>query len=264
MSLKNSYKRWLYGRCPGFKGVFPYWGERIHFPQGSVAFELACAQGIYEHENLKILQAAVRPDSWYFDIGANIGLMSAPLLSTEPSLQVVSIEASPRTAGCLSKTIAESGNRGRWKLISKALGHSEGEIEFHTSPESHSVFDGIKDTGRAPSGRVIKVPLTTLDAIWMEFGRPDVCLVKIDVEGGEGDVLRGGLACLEETRPTVLLEWNRQNLAAYGCPPERLLDLANQARFDVLNVPGLAPVSTPSNLRLQTGVSETFLLVPRP
>ena len=50
--------------------------------------------------------------------------MSAPLLSTEPKVEVVSIEASPPcTAGCLSKTIAESGNRGRWKLISKALGH---------------------------------------------------------------------------------------------------------------------------------------------
>ena len=106
--------------------------------------------------------------------------------------------------------------------------------------------------------------MTTLDALWTEFGRPDVCAVKIDVEGGEADVIRGGFACLTTARPIVLLGWNRQNLAAYGCQPEILLDLAEQARFEVLNVPGLASVSSPASLRLQTGVSETFLLVPRP
>jgi FkbM family methyltransferase len=263
MNIKGRCKRWLYGSCPGFKGVLPYWGERIHFPVGSVAFHLACEQGIYERVNLSILQAAVRPGAWYFDLGANIGLMSAPLLGTEPTLQVVSVEASPRTAGHLAKTIAASRHRDRWRLVAKAVGAGEGEIEFHVSAESHAAFDGIRDTGRAPPGGVVKVPLTTLDALWIAAGRPDVCLVKIDVEGAEGDVLRGGLACLRATRPVVLLEWNRLNLAAYGCQPEILLDLADQAGCDVLNVPGLAQVSSSANLRLQTGVSETFLLVPR-
>jgi FkbM family methyltransferase len=253
----------LYGKCPGFRGVLPYWGERVHFPNGSIAFDLACEQGIYEHDNLRILQAAVRPHSWYFDIGANIGLMSAPLLSTESTLQVVSVEASPITRNYLEKTISVSRHRDRWHLVKKAVGASEGEIGFHTSVGTHSVFDGIKDTGRAPAGAVTKVQLTTLDAIWTEFGKPDVCLIKIDVEGGEGDVLRAGLSCLKTTRPVVMLEWNRQNLSAYGSSPEVLLDLAARANFDVLNVPGLAPISSRASMRLQTGVSETFLLVPR-
>ncbi len=264
MRIKRRFKHWLYGSCPGFRGVLPYWGERVFFPPGSLAFDLACEQGIYEHDNLKLLLAAARPEAWYFDIGANIGLLSAPLLHTEPTLQVVSVEASPRTASYLAKTIGASRNRARWRIVSKAIGKAQGEIDFHTSVGSHGVFDGIKDTGRAPADGVVKVPLTTLDALWTEFGRPDVCVVKIDVEGGEADVLRGGLACLISARPIVLLEWNRQNLAAYGCPPEALLDLANQAKCDVLNVPGLAAILSPSNMRLQTGVSETFLLVPRP
>jgi len=264
MNLKRRWKRWLYGRCPGFKGVLPYWGERLHFPPGSIAFDLACAQGIYEHENLRLILAAARPGAWYFDIGANIGLMSAPLLCAEPTLQVVSVEASPRTSEYLRETIGASRNRDRWRMVAKAVGASEGGIDFHASVGTHSVFDGIRHTGRAPAGKVVRVQMTTLDALWTEFGRPDVCAVKIDVEGGEADVIRGGFACLTTARPIVLLEWNRQNLAAYGCQPEILLDLAEQARFEVLNVPGLASVSSPASLRLQTGVSETFLLVPRP
>jgi FkbM family methyltransferase len=264
MSFKTKYKSWLYGRCPGFRGVLPYWGERLHFPRGSIAFEIACAQGIYEEENLRLLLAAARPGSWYFDIGANIGLMSAPLLRTEPTVQVVSVEASPRTADFLARSIGASRNRDRWRLVRKAVGASEGEIEFHLSAGTHAIFDGIRDTGRAPPGGTAMVPMTTLDTLWAEAGRPGVCLVKIDVEGAEADVLRGGLACLRTARPVVLLEWSRINLAAYGCPPEILLDLAAQAGCEVLNVPGLAPITSPANLRLQTGVSESFVLVPRP
>jgi FkbM family methyltransferase len=262
MNLKRHFKRWLYGRCPGFKGVLPYFGERVHFPPGSLIFELACAEGIFEQDNLKLLQAALRPNAWYFDIGANIGLMSAPLLATEPTLQAVSVEASPRTARYLAQTIAASPRRDRWRMVAKAIGAAEGEIEFHASAETHGVFDGIKDTGRGHDARKVKVPLTTLDHLWTEAGRPDVCLVKVDVEGGEADVLRGGFACLRATRPYVLLEWNAQNLAAYGCPPDTLLELASTLNYDVLSAPALAPVMTSASLKLHMGVSETFLLTP--
>lgn len=263
MNIGRIAKRWLYGHCPGFKGILPYWGERVHFPAGSVIFELACAQGIFERENMRLLQAAVRPGTWYFDVGANIGLMSAPLLQTEPTLQVVSVEASPPTAAYLARTIAGSPRRDRWRIVAKAVGAAEGEVEFHVSSESHGIFDGIRDTGRGHSTHPVKVPITTLDALWEGFGRPEVSAIKIDVEGAEAEVLRGALACLRATRPFVLLEWNRQNLAAYGCPPESLLELAAAVDCEVLNVPGLAPVTTPASLRLQSGVAETFLLVPR-
>jgi FkbM family methyltransferase len=263
MNPKGRFKHWLYGKCPGFKGAFPYWGERVHFPPGSLAFDIACEQGIYEHENLRILQAAAKPGAWYIDIGANIGLMSAPLLSTEPTLNVVSVEASPSSQWHLEKTIAVSDNRNRWRLVKKAMGASEGEIDFFMSVATHGVFDGVRNTGRAPAGNVVKVQMTTLDALWTDLGKPNVCLVKIDVEGGEGNVLRGGISCLKATRPVVLLEWNRQNMAAYGCEPESLLEIAELVECDVLNVPALARVTSPSNMRLQTGISETFLLVPR-
>ena len=263
MNLKRHFKHWLYGKCPGFKGCLPYFNERLYFPPDSVVFDLACAQGIYEQENLRIMQSALRPQAWYFDIGANIGLMSAPLLDAEPTLQVVSVEASPRTASYLARTIAASPRRDRWRLVAKAVGATEGETVFFASNESHGAYDGVKNTGRGRTPREIKVPLTTLDTLWREFDQPDICLVKIDVEGGEADVLRGGFSCLRATRPYVLLEWNAQNLAAYGCPPGALLELAAALDYEVLNTVGLAPVSSSANLALQMRVKENFVLVPR-
>ena len=75
--------------------------------------------------------------------------------------------------------------------------------------------------------------------------------------------MRGGFSCLRATRPYVLLEWNAQNLAAYGCPPGALLELAATLDYEVLGAHGLAPVSSSANLALQMRVNENFVLVPR-
>jgi len=263
MNFKRHFKRWLYGKCPGFKGCLPYFGERLYFPPNSVVFDHACAQGIYEHDNLRIMQSALRPHAWCFDIGANIGLMSAPMLDAEPTLQVVSVEASPGTASYLARTIAASPRRDRWRLVAKAVGAAEGETAFFASDESQGAYDGVKNTGRGRAPREIKISLTTLDTLWREFNQPDICLVKIDVEGGEADVLRGGFSCLRATRPYVLLEWNALNLAAYGCPLGALLELATSLDYEVLGAHGLAPVSSSANLALQMKMKENFVLVPR-
>lgn len=261
MNLRRRFKHWLYERCPGFAGAFPYFGERVHFPRGSLLFSLACEQGIFEHDNLRILLAAARPDSWYFDVGANIGLMSAPLLHHVPGLTVVSVEASPATAAHLEKTIAASANRARWRLVAKALGATEGEAAFYTS--SLTAYDSLRNTGRSTNARPATVPLTTLDALWHSFGEPDVSLVKIDVEGAEADVLRGAQACLSARRPCALLEWNAQNLAPFQTHPDTLLRLAAGLNYDLLAAPTLTPVVTPAQLRLQMGLGETFVLSPR-
>lgn len=263
MNLKRRFKRWLYGSCPGYKGVLPYFGERLHFPPGSILFQLACEEGIFEQQNLRLMQAALRPNTHAFDVGANIGLMSAPLLATESTLRLVSIEASPVTASYLAKSVGESSRRDRWTLVPKALGATEGQIEFFASDATHGAFDGLRDTGRGVATKRVQVPLTRLDTLWIERGRPAICLVKIDVEGGEADVIRGGLECLRTTRPTIILEWNRQNLAAFQCPPETLLLLARDLNCEVLAAPQLSPVTSPENLHFQMGLTETFVLLPR-
>lgn len=244
-------------------GHFGYFGETLWFPSESIIFAAACQEGIYESDNLRLLQCAIRPGTWYFDIGANIGLMSAPLLQAEPTLTVVSVEASPRTVGFLKRSAAASANRSRWHVVPKALGESTGRISFHASGAAGGVYDGLRNTGRSGGGAPVEVELTTLDRLWEEHGRPAVSLIKIDVEGAETQVLRGGRACLAACRPLIVLEWNPVNLAAYGQAPESLLGLARELGCDLLSTPGLAPVQNSAALPFLARVSETFVLVPR-
>src|ERR1041384_3306601 len=118
--FRKIIKKFLYGRCPGFAGSFPYFGVKVFFPPRSLSFYAACEQGIFEHANVRVLEHFVRPDTVVFDVGANIGLMAIPLLQHCSSCKVISFEPSPNVLGSLRKTVQGSPFGDRWRLIEKA------------------------------------------------------------------------------------------------------------------------------------------------
>ncbi len=260
--LRSLAKKLIYGHLPGTAGAFPYFGTRVYFSSGSLSFQAANEQGIFEADNVRILQALARPDSVSFDVGANIGLMAVPVLSREPKCRVVSFEPSPNTLPFLKRTIAGSVHRDRWTLVPKAVGAQSGKVTFSLSDQSNSLFDGIRPTQRVATVGQVEVELTTLDETWRELGSPTVSHIKIDVEGAELDVLRGARGCLRAERPTVLLEWNAQNLSAYSCPPASLLDFARDIGCLLMAAPSFVEVRTPEQLLLHMAFTENFLLCP--
>ncbi len=263
MKLRPLVKYWLYGKCPGMAGAFPYYGVRVHFPKGSLSFKAACQQGIFEADNVTVLRALVEPDSCMFDVGANIGLMAIPVLSAEPQCRVISFDPSANVLPSLRKTIAGSPFGDRWTLVEKAVGAAPGTITFTLSSEADSLFDGIRPTHRVASAAQVEVEMTTLDEVWIGAGKPRVSLIKIDVEGAESEVLRGAAELLRVERPFVLLEWNRQNLAAYGRPSDFILKFASEADYEVMAVPGLNKVENTNQLKVHMVFTENFLLSPQ-
>lgn len=262
MSLRQHFKHWLYGRCPGFAGVYPYFGSRIHFPKGSLLFRLVCEQGVFESENLNLLRDHTKPGTWLFDVGANIGLMSAPIVAQVPEARVLSFEASPNVLPYLEQTISESPFADRWSLVPKAAGAATGQVSFALSAAEHSVFDGIRSTHRTETVREVTVEMTTVDSEWQRLGSPKVSAIKIDVEGAELDVLRGARTCLEGSCPVLLVEWNPQNLAAYDVDPAALLEFAGTVGYEVFALPHCSAIQSPAALRLHMTRTESFFLAP--
>lgn len=261
-SARRRVKHLLYSRVPGLPLRFRYFGFRLFFPPASVMFRAVCDQGIYESDNLSIMRALALEGSTVFDVGANIGLMSLPLLRMCPTVRVVSFEPSPSTLPYLRRTILESNVGDRWQLIEKGVGRESGVTEFHTSRPGDDAFEGFRATGRALSAAVVRVPVTTLDAEWETLGRPPVSMVKVDVEGAELEALSGARELLRAAKPSLLIEWNARNYAAYGCTATDLLDFADLHRYGVYSVPELSPVETPLVLAAAMATRETFLLAP--
>ena len=260
--LRKKLKRLLYGRVPGFCGKFPYYGAQVHFPPNSFAFLAACEQGVYERENTILLRHLAKPGTWMFDVGANIGLMALPVLHDKREVRVISFEPSPNTSPYLRKTIDGSPYQGRWTLVNKAVGRSSGTTTFHVSPVSFDLFDGLTPNARIRGGRTVEVAMTTLDAEWNALGCPPVSVVKIDVEGWEADVLAGAEELMRSQRPSILLEWNADNLRSAGSEKSALLKIAESAGYQILTVPGFSEVADAAILDLQMLRSETFLLNP--
>lgn len=262
MRLRQRIKMWLYGSCPGFAGAFPYFGTKVYFPKNSLLFKLVCQQGIYERENLNLILSLIHPETTYFDVGGNIGLMSIPVLQKYESCQVVSFEPSPNTLNYLVRTCENSQYANRWHVIGKGAGSEPGIVDFFMANPGMGAFDGLRDTKRANTNEKVSINVTTIDTEWQTLGNPKVSLIKIDIEGAELDALRGASQCIDVCRPYLLLEWNATNLKAYGYSIDAILKFAISNGYRLYSLPTLVEIHDVCQLQLHMILTESFLLAP--
>ena len=137
------------------------------------------------------------------DAGANIGLYSHAL--RRHYRRVIAFEPNRVVSRPL-----EAWSRGRVELHQAALSSTSGEFAFFI-PDGAAGWASLHREHMPPGANVkeIRVPAMTLDSLELE----DVCLLKIDVEGHEYEVLKGADATLKRCRPTVIMETRDQRAA---------------------------------------------------
>ena len=263
MRIRSRLKHLAYGARPFYRGTFPYFAHAVYFPLGSHLFMRVCQDGIYEKDTVKLVSSLIKPDTTYLDVGANIGLLSIPVLVERPEARVISIEASPDTLRHLERTHAASRHRERWMIVGCAIGKARGSATFYASRPENGAFDGLKDTGRGGGKQTVTVEVRPLDEIWQEAGSPKVSVVKIDVEGAETDVIAGAPALIARERPVLVIEWSKLNLPAYGVEPAQLFNLCHEIGYRAYAYPSLCEVANVPILHAAMAQTDTFVLVPK-
>lgn len=261
MRLRGLAKKVIYGGWPRHEYWFPYFGTRVFFPRNSLIFNLACAQGIYESDVLNLVNFLLKPASVYLDVGANIGLMSIGTLATRIDCPVISVEPSPATLAYLSRTHAASVYRERWTIVPQAVAARSGQQIFFEGAPEEGAFSGLQDTERGGRKDSVLVSTTTIDELWNELGRPNISVMKIDIEGGERDALAGASQFIMAQRPAVVLEWTRLNLASYGVAEIELLNIAKRHGYKIFSIPGFMEVNSSAALSLLMLKTENFLMI---
>ena len=261
--LKQNAKYWLGSKFGPTKGKIKYFGTDVYFPIGHELFYRICDQGVYEASLLNAIKNHLPADGLLFDIGANIGLTAIPLLNMFPECRVISFEPSPNSLPYLKKTQGASQLGDRWTVVEKAVGETSGKIHFEINSQADGAFDSRQSTGRKSNVAVTSVPMTTVDEAWQNLGKPNLAVVKIDVEGFEKEVLAGAEECLNENRPVVILEWSRANLNGLGRDPFELIELANNAGYEVISMDSGRHVANETVLSYEMLSTENFLLFPR-
>lgn len=158
----------------------------------------------YEPSVRDAIDRFVAPGARCYDIGANLGLWTLRLAERCGSAGVVyAFEPLPRNARRLEDNARLSG-LSNIEILPYALAAAPGEATLF-------VPDDVGRSALAPEtaqDEAVEVKLQRLDDVWESQGRPAVSFVKMDVEGAEPGVLRGGETFFRTVRPVVCCELN--------------------------------------------------------
>ena len=166
--------------------------------------------GSFELDELKLLFRLKKDVKTFIDVGANTGLYSILMGKLNPGTNIFAFEPHPQNFHRLKKNLALNGVASA-KLFQNAVGTSLKEECFYI-PASDSITD-VSSFSQEFSERMagmsfepIDVCILTLDDQFLNGCLPQNILVKIDVEGFELDVIKGGLLFIEKCRPLIICE----------------------------------------------------------
>ena len=186
----------------------------------------------YESDNYEFLKVKLKEGMQVIDIGAHIGLFSVYTSQlTGPTGKVICFEPTPDTFAILKETIRLNHCKN---IIPKqeAVGASCGTATFYIS----NTFEGCNANSLVLNKKEANgydVTITTLDTICHDHDiRPD--LVKIDAEGAELDVLKGGKQTLTTTKPLVILGLHPSFIQTKGDSLKEIWDLIKSYGYKVI------------------------------
>ncbi|MET8486564.1 FkbM family methyltransferase [Streptomyces tendae] len=206
--------------------------------------------GAWEPHLTGWLRRRLRPGDGFVDVGANIGafsVLAARLVGAEG--RVVAIEASPDLHGSLVRNVRLNG-LGNVRALNAAVSDRARTLTFalassrNTGANSIVPYDGpVESSFRA---RARPLP-ELLDAPEIASAR----VIKIDVEGAEGSVVRGLAPLLGALRPDaeIAVEVSPERMARLGDRADDLLAVMRNAGFHVYRLANdYAPGSYPPAL----------------
>jgi FkbM family methyltransferase len=160
------------------------------------------ATGTLEPE-ARSLSTLTSPSGTALDIGANHGVYSYFMVRHFD--RVVAFEPQAECVETLQRWA-----RGRVDVRQVALSDHQGEGKLAVPIKSGVALTGYArlDADVDGASSYLDVPVERLD----DQGLRDVRFMKIDVEGHELSVLRGGEGLLHESRPTLLVEIEQRHL----------------------------------------------------
>lgn len=163
--------------------------------------QVTLAFGGFEVAEVSYLVGVAESASVVFDVGANVGYHSLALATCRPDVVVHALEPTPDAA---SRFLEWSGTVPNVHLHQVAVGEQEGQVVLDCPVDGAyaRVTAAVQPLASGSGG----FPITTLDRVWSDLGKPRVSLVKVDVEGYEHHVIRGATGLLAQEHPVLVLE----------------------------------------------------------
>lgn len=174
---------------------------------------------VYDKQTSKIMSRILDRDSNCLDIGANEGIFTKQMLKFAPDGEHMAFEPIPELAAKVAEKYPQV------EVHECALSDVSGKSTFQLVTNDTG-YSGLRrrhyDFGE-PIIREIVVRTRTLDELY-PMERP-LHFVKIDIEGAEYLMLKGGRKTLKAHAPYIIFEHGRGAANYYDVRPEQLYDL---------------------------------------
>ena len=158
--------------------------------------------GLHDFVDMAFLLHFLRKEDFFIDIGANIGSYSI-LAGSEVGAEVYAFEPIPQTFEILKRNIEINRIANNCNLFNNGVGSQKGVLHFTNSLDTVNHVKKNIDYG---SKDLTEVEVLTIDET-IKINEP--CLLKIDVEGFETEVLNGMVNTLNNKNvKAIIIELN--------------------------------------------------------
>ena len=188
--------------------------------------------GEFEAGELRFVERFLEPGMTVVDVGAHHGLytlLAAKCVGREGS--VLAFEPSERECARLQKHLRVNRCRNV-RVMKYALGSEPGNAEFYVVDGPHDFCNSLRLPDVPDAVRQTKVEVRRLDQALEETGKLRVDFVKLDVEGGELEVLAGAERLLERRpRPVLLVEVEDRRTRGWGYRAKEIIERVAKKGF---------------------------------
>lgn len=198
-------------------------GRTLVVDKGWMARELMRGNLVFQVQNTKKFRRLLaNQPGCILDIGANIGSLSLEYASW--GRKVIAFEPDPHAFSLLSRNMAE--NNASVAIHQIAVGLQPGTMSFN------SVRGEGLGQSRIDSAGSFKVEVVNLDSMVFD----QIAGIKIDVEGFEWAVTKGGLNTIQQHRPIIQWEANRTAMKRWGWLPVDVVDMLTEIGYTTMAI----------------------------
>lgn len=183
----------------------------------------------------EIMRRKLTDTSVCVDIGCHKGAVLQEMLRLASHGTVFGVEPIPWMAARLKRRFGRSKHV---RILHCALGEQPDTATFNYNLD-HPAYSGLRRRcypSKDDRVQVIQVDVQRLDdVIPLEIS---VDFIKIDVEGAELAVLRGGRRLIERCHPTIVFEFGTGSAEYYDSTPEQMFALFQERGYGISTLPG--------------------------
>ena len=215
---------------PEFDGVFAV-------DCRSDLFARIASYGFYEPRLAACCRKYLNPALDAIDVGANVGFYSNLMAKSLKGRRILAIEPTKNALARLATNLARNCVQDSVTIYEGVASDENGYLEINSilgKEEYSSLSELVHPSTRGQPTVKASVASSTLDSLVKEHGlRPG--FIKIDVEGAEYRVLKGGQESLSNFRPVILSELSNTLLVQNGSSADQVMSFVRSLGYRLVD-----------------------------